>query len=101
MARADVSVDPDVRTLVNNGRARVLVELRVDEAADPTRRTDAISRVQEHVLARLPGTHASVTRRYASIPLLALDIDAAGLRLLEGMNDLVMSVRLDRTVRTQ
>ena len=101
MSGADAMVDPEVRALVRVGRARVLVTLQVAETSDPAQRADAIGRAQDAVLARLPSTHASVVRRYESIPLLALEIDATALRALETMTDLVAGVKLDRAVKPQ
>jgi len=101
MSGADAMVDPEVRALVRVGRARVLVTLQVAETGDPAQRADAIGRAQDAVLARLPSTHASVVRRYESIPLLALEIDATALRALETMTDLVAGVKLDRAVKPQ
>jgi hypothetical protein len=94
-------IDSDVRALVGEGRARVLVELRVDDPAHPGGRDHAIARAQDAVLARLPVSHASVVRRYASIPMLALEIDATALRALGAMTDVVVRVRADSTARPQ
>ena len=101
MPRADAVVDPEIRALVRVGRARVLVTLQVAETSDPAQRADAIGRAQDAVLARLPSTHASVVRRYESIPMLALEIDATALRALETMTDVVAGVKLDRAVKPQ
>ena len=101
MPRADAVVDPEIRALVRVGRARVLVTLQVAETSDPAQRADAIARAQDAVLARLPSTHASVVRRYESIPMLALEIDATALRALETMTDVVAGVKLDRAVKPQ
>lgn len=89
-------VDPDVRTQAAAGRARVIVELRVPEAG--ALRDEAIARAQDALLARVP---AVLVRRYQSVPLLALEIDAAGLHALEGLGDVVARVQLDRPVRSQ
>lgn len=89
-------VDPDVRTQAAAGRARVIVELRVPEAAGS--REEGIARAQDAVLTRVP---AVLVRRYQSVPLLALEIDAVGLRALEGLGDVVARVQLDRPVRSQ
>ena len=101
-SRAGSVVDPDVCGLVLSGRAtRVLVVLRVGETSDQQQRADAIGRAQDAVVARLPQSHASVVRRYASIPALALEIDAIALRAFETMTDVVAAVKLDRTVMPQ
>jgi hypothetical protein len=86
-------IDPDVRTAVGSGTARVLVDLRVSTAD-----TSAIAHAQEEALRRLGGTGARLVRRYASAPLLALEIDAPALSRLEAMRDLVARVRTDRIV---
>lgn len=101
MSRADPLVDPEVRALVRVGRARVLVMLQIVETGDQAQRADAIGRAQDALLARLPGSHASVVRRYASVPMVALEIDATALRALETMSDVVAAVKLDRAVRAQ
>ena len=101
MSRADPLVDPEVRALVRAGRARVLVMLQIVETGDQAQRADAIGRAQDAVLSRLPRPHASVVRRYESIPMLALEIDATALRALETMTDVVAGVKLDRAVRPQ
>jgi hypothetical protein len=94
-------IDPDVRELVRAGRARVLVTLRVGESGEEARRAEAIGRAQETVLSRLPQSHASVVRRYTSIPMLALEIDATALLALETMTDVVIAVKSDRTMTPQ
>jgi hypothetical protein len=93
-------VDPEVRVRLHAGRTRVLVMLRIPEITDPQRRAEAIGRAQDAVLARLPQAHASVVRRYASIPMLALEVDPTALSILETMSD-VAGVQLDRTVPPQ
>ena len=92
-------IDPDLPSLIGDGRARVLVELRVGEAADPGEIGDAVVRAQDAVLARLPRAHVTVVRRYASIPMLALEIDATALRALGTMADVVVRVRPDTAAR--
>ena len=81
-----------------NPLVRVLVELRV--APDSVSET-GIADVQRQVLARLVGTHAVVARRYRSVPLLALEVDASALARLERMTDLVLRVVPDEPARTQ
>jgi hypothetical protein len=70
---------------------RVLVELR-----PPAAGASAIDAVQDEVLRRLTGTGARLARRYATAPLLALEIDTAALARLEAMQGLVVRVRPDR-----
>jgi hypothetical protein len=94
-------IDPDVRGRVDVGRARALVELQVGEAAVPEQRAEAIARAQEAVMSRLPRTHATLVRRYTSIPMLTLEIDATALRALETMTEIVAAVKLDRAMKPQ
>jgi len=98
---ANPLVDPDLFTLVHIGRTRVLVMLQVPESGDEGQRADAIGRAQDAVLSRLPHGHASVVRRYTSIPMLALEIDEIALRALETMPDVVAAVKLDRSLKPQ
>lgn len=83
-------IDPEVRAMAG-GSTRVLVDLRA-RAADPA----AVSDAQNEVLRRLAGTGARLVRRYTTVPLLALEIDADALARLEGMGGLVIRVRPDR-----
>lgn len=98
-SQADSLVDPEVR--VRAGRGRVLVMLQVRESNDAARHAEAIGRAQDTVLSRLPPSHASVVRRYASVPMLALEIDATALLALETMTDVVAAVKSDRTMTPQ
>jgi hypothetical protein len=100
-AQTTPMIDPDVRGRVDVGRARVLVELQVGEAPAPEQRAEAIAQAQEAVMSRLPWTHATLVRRYTSIPMLALEIDATALRALETMTDIVAAVKLDRAMKPQ
>jgi len=79
----------------------VIVELRFDESGGANQRPEAIARAQDALLSRLPQSHISVARRYTSVPLLALEIDATALAALEAMPDLVVSVKPDRRSKTQ
>jgi len=101
VSRAELVVDPEVRALVRTGRARVIVMLQVEDSGDDAHRADAIDRAQDAVLARLPQAHASVVRRFVSIPALALEIDDVALLALEQMTDVVAAVKLDRPVKPQ
>jgi hypothetical protein len=89
----DPVIDPDVRAAVGGGTVRVLVDLR----ASPTDRS-AVASAQDEVLRRLTGTGARLARRYSTIPMLALEIDASALARLEAMPDIVARVRVDRIV---
>ena len=88
----DPVIDADVRAAVRGGTVRVLVDLRVAAAADPS----AIGSAQDETLRRLAGTGARLARRYSTAPLLALEIDAPALSRLEAMRDIVTRVRADR-----
>ena len=91
MMMDDPVIDPEVRAMAGGGSTRVLVDLRA-RAGDPA----AVSDAQNEVLRRLAGTGARLARRYTTVPLLALEIDAAALARLEGMHGLVIRVRPDR-----
>jgi len=101
VAQAELVIDASVRSLVQSGRARVIVTLQVGANASEAQRAQAISRAQDSVLARLPHSHASLVRRYTSVPMLALEIDATALHALETMTDVVASVAPDSTVKPQ
>jgi hypothetical protein len=94
-------IAPEIRQLVGASSARVIVELRFDESGGANQRPEAIARAQDALLSRLPQSHISVARRYTSVPLLALEIDATALAALEAMPDLVVSVKPDRRSKTQ
>jgi hypothetical protein len=96
-----VMIDPEISVRVEAGRTRVLVELRVDDTSDAMQRGEGIARVQEAVLSRLPQSHASLSRRYTSVPILALEIDATALRALQAMTDEVIAIKPDRLERPQ
>jgi hypothetical protein len=83
-------IDADVQALTEGGTARVLVDLRV-----PGSDRAEITRVQDQILAHLSGTKVRVARRYETVPLLALEIDAAALERLKHMGALVVRVRVD------
>jgi hypothetical protein len=90
-------IDPEVRTAVGRGPARVLVELRMPEPAPgaaPAREA-AIAAARHAVLARLSGTTYRLVRDYTSVPLLALEIGPDALQALEAMGDLVARVRAE------
>jgi hypothetical protein len=91
MMMDDPVIDPEVRAMAGGGSTRVLVDLRA-RAGDPA----AVSDAQNEVLRRLAGTGARLARRYTTVPLLALEIDAAALARLECMQGLVIRVRPDR-----
>ena len=107
-ARADdATVDQPVRDRVqSDGHARVLVDLRLpsgphtpegllpDSRAVVGQRAD-IARTGAEVQARLLGTRHRVIHTFESVPLLAVDVDAAGLAQLEAAGHLVGRVRPD------
>jgi hypothetical protein len=101
-ARVPVSrqptIDPEVRVATRRGTARVLVELSIPET-DSASRPRLIEGAQNELLHRLRGASVRVFRRYTTIPLLGLEIDAETLARLEAMSDLVTHVRIDVTVR--
>lgn len=95
-------VDPQVRNAAARGAAQVLVELRIaggmkpegelgDQTAVAAQRR-AIETAQQNVLDRLAGTRFSLSRRYTTIPMLALEIHADALSALERMGDLVVRI---------
>ncbi len=49
-------------------------------------------------MRRLAGTGARLARRFSTIPMLALEIDAPALARLEAMPDIVTRVRVDRII---
>jgi hypothetical protein len=87
----DPVIDADVRSAISGGTVRVLVDLRASSTDPP-----AIGNLQDEALRRLAGTGARVVRRFATVPLLALAIDASALTRLEAMRDIVVRVRADR-----
>ena len=92
----DPVIDPDVRAAIRAGTVRVLVDLRV-AAGGPS----AIVSTQDEALRRLAGSGARLVRRFATAPLLALEIDAPALARLEAMRDIVARVRVDRITPLQ
>ena len=92
------TIDPEVRAVTQRGTARVLVELSIPNT-DEERRPGVIGRAQDQLLQRLQGTSIRLFRRYTTVPLVALEIDAQALARLEAMSDLVTDVRMDTTVR--
>lgn len=86
-----------VRVMTVGDAARVLVELRVAAAGDP----EAIAAVQRDVLARLGQAGVTVVRRYRTVAMMALEVDAAALAKLTHMGDLVIRVIPEGASRTQ
>jgi uncharacterized repeat protein (TIGR02543 family) len=91
----DVKVDRKVHDrIARDGHARVLVELRLPSGtplpegslwstAAVTGQRQQIAAAQADLRSRLHGKRHKVIHSYASVPLLALDIDAAALAELE------------------
>src|SRR5262249_30230214 len=107
-ARADdVGVDRGVRDRVaKEGHARVLVELRLPSgahlhegflsgAAAVTGQRQQIAAAQADVQSRLLGKGHKVIHSYATVPLLALDVDDAALTQLEASGHVVGAVWAD------
>jgi hypothetical protein len=92
------AIDPEVRVATQHGTARVLVELSIAETNSRSR-PRLIEEAQNELLHRLREASVRVVRRYTTVPLLALEIDAKALAGLETMSDLVTHVRMDTTVR--
>lgn len=87
----DPVIDPDVRVAIGVGTVRILVDLRIS-SADPS----AIGSLRDEALRRLAGTGAHVARRFSTVSLLALVIEASALARLEAMRDIVVRIRADR-----
>jgi hypothetical protein len=100
-------IDPEVRAAAIRGTARVIVDLRVadltgSEAELPTaeaveRQRSAIAEAQQAIVRQLVGTHFSIRRQYTVLPMMALEIEADALAVLERAGDLVKRIRLDST----
>ena len=78
----------------------MIVELALVEEPGMDRQS-RIRSVQDALLVRLAGHHVAVLRRYATVPLLALEVDAPALRALAAMPDLVLSVKPDAISKPQ
>ena len=108
--RAEMSpmIAPEIRAAVSGGRVRVLLDLRIAGGTKPegdlataaavSVQRSAIAVAEQSVVSRLSGTDFSVSRRYTSVPQLALEIGADALTALEQMGDVVVRVRVDRAV---
>jgi hypothetical protein len=96
---AAAGVEPDARLPAEllsraeaEGTVRVIVELRVGPGGIPA--------AQDEALHALEGTAHRVTRRYKSIPFIALEASAEALRRLGG-SPAVLRVQEDRVVAPQ
>ena len=103
-AVADVIVDPEVLEAIGQGRARVIVELHLDddfkpegELTEPCVRAQraAIAAAQESLLSELADRGAQLTRRPKTIPFLALEIGAPALADLRASPDRVVRILKD------
>ena len=102
VACASPRIDPALRRAANAGRARVIVELRLDppfvaegrlpDASAISMQRQAITAAQERLLSALGGTQFSLTHRYTTTPFLALTIGRDALAVLERRDDLVTRV---------
>ena len=95
---APTSLDELLAKATQQGTLRVIVEVRLDAPGAPT--PEAIALAQDLVLRELAGTGHRVLRRYATIPLLSLDVTSDALRRLGG-SARVASIREDRLRRPQ
>lgn len=84
--------------MARSGQAPGAVIVAANRARVSASSTDppAIGNLQDEALRRLAGTGVHVVRRFATVPLLALAIDAAALARLEAKRDIVVRVRADR-----
>jgi hypothetical protein len=95
-------IDPKVRHATTSGPASVLVELRIPGDIKPegdlrdqgavVAQSRAIEAAQQSVLDRLAGTRFSLSRRYTTVPMLALQVHPDALTALEGMGDVVARI---------
>lgn len=109
-AEADVIVDPRVLEAVNSGRARVVVELRLEGGLaleghlteqEVRAQRAAIAAAQKAVLAELADGNVQVMRRPQTLPFLALEIGASALAGLRAMPDRVVRILEDDTAVAQ
>ena len=98
---AEVVVDPAVRDAVVNGRAHVIVELRLAVEFAPEGELDAmgvraqreaIAAAQQALVAALAASDARVVRQFETIPFLSLDIGARALADLRAMPERVTRI---------
>lgn len=87
-------IDPQVKVDVLQGRTRVIVELRLPDGTRPVG-IAAIAAAQDGVIRRLAGTDFVLLRRFATQPLLVLEIGPTALAALEAMGDAVSRVVAD------
>jgi hypothetical protein len=86
---------PDIHATARvQGEVRVIVHLHVTDGTGPA----AIAAAQDAALAELTSTAHRMTRRYTTIPLMALSVSEAALRVL-AVSSNVVSVQEDRQRR--
>jgi hypothetical protein len=95
-------IDPEVRSAITSGAARIMLELRMDlsfqaEGERPDQvaisaQRDAIAAVRAATLARLRGSRFELIRQYESLPLLALEVGPDALMYLESSGDLIVRI---------
>lgn len=90
-------IDPEVRSALHRGRARVLVEVRIGAVQPGAGRAvrEAIATAQSKILSRLGRTGYTLVRQYTTVPFLLLEISQDALPVLETMGDLVTRVLAD------
>jgi len=87
-------------------RMRVIAKLRLDPADAPAGETDAAAKAaqivaaRDRLLASLPPAEVRLTRAFASIPFVALEVSPAGLAALRA-SPLVSGVEEDRVESIQ
>jgi hypothetical protein len=93
----------------SHGRARVIVELRLPggahvpegqlrSAAAVTMQRQDIAATRTQVIARLPSTGSKVLHQYPSVPLVAMEVDAAGLAQLQASGLYVTRIMEDKVL---
>src|SRR5215472_13107723 len=93
----------------SHGRARVIVELRLPSgahvpegqlrsAAAVTIQRQDIAATGTQVIARLPSTGSKVLHQYPSVPLVAMEVDAAGLAQLQASGLYVTRIMEDKVL---
>jgi hypothetical protein len=92
-ADGPASLDELLAKAAQQGTLRVIVEVRTGAPGVPT--PEAIARAQDLVLQELAGTGHRVLRRYATVPLLSLEVTSDALRRLGG-SARVARIREDR-----
>lgn len=105
-AVADVMVDLEVLEAIAQGRARVIVEVHLQDGFTPEgelteqgvrSQRAAIAAAQESVLNELADSGARMTRRPETVPFLSLEIGARALASLRAMPDRVIRILKDDT----